>query len=194
MPRFDSDACFAALLGTEDHGCWKIFPRLPVTATTRKYRGDSLILETEWTTEAGVIRLTDFMPPGEDNVLVRMVECIKGKVPMCSRAVVRFGYGQVVPLVEQRSARTAIIAGPDTLYLESDLDDKAPSTFVDFEVEEGDRVSFMLSQAGAYEGEPAPMSPDRAERETVEILARMDLEARGSRASPRTCSCGRSSP
>jgi len=167
FPQFDSDACFAALLGTEDHGCWKIFPRLPVLETKRSYRGDSLILETEWTTSTGVVKLIDFMPPGEQNVLVRVVECVKGRVPMCSRAVVRFGYGQVVPLVEPRDDHTAIYAGPDALYLESDLDDRAPPTFVDFEVEEGDRVSFMLSHSGAYERAPRPCSAARAERETV---------------------------
>ncbi|MFT3927628.1 MAG: glycoside hydrolase family 15 protein [Myxococcales bacterium] len=169
FPNFDSDACFAALLGTEDHGCWKIFPRLPVLETKRSYRGDSLILDTEWTTESGVVRISDFMPPGEHNVLVRIVECIKGRVPMCSRAVVRFGYGQVVPLVEARDTHTAIYAGPDALYLESDLDEHAPATFVDFEVEEGDRVSFMLSHAGAYEHEPKPGSAARSERETVKF-------------------------
>ena len=77
---------------------------------------------------------------------------------MCSRAVVRFGYGQVVPLVEARGGRTAIIAGPDALYLESDLDEQAPPTFVDFELEEGDRVSFTLSHAGAYDREPGHVS------------------------------------
>src|ERR1700709_1018653 len=63
MPRFDSEACFAALLGTLDHGYWKISPREPVTATHRQYRADTLILETEWTTATGVVKLIDFMPP-----------------------------------------------------------------------------------------------------------------------------------
>jgi GH15 family glucan-1,4-alpha-glucosidase len=167
FPRFDSDACFAALLGTEDHGYWKIFPRVAVQSTQRRYRGDSLILETEWTTETGVVKLVDFMPPGEHDVLIRTLECTRGRVPMCSRVVVRFGYGEVLPLVEARENHTAIYAGPDALYLESDLVEGAPQTFCGFELEEGDRVSFTLSHSGAYASKPPALSADRAERETA---------------------------
>jgi len=167
MPRFDSDACFAALLGTEDHGCWRLFPRAEVKLTRRRYLGDTLMLETEWTTDTGVVRLVDFMPVGDSNHVVRRLECTQGYVPMRSSVVVRFGYGQVLPLVEQQGEQTAIFAGPDALYLASDLEEGPPPTFVDFELEEGDRVTFSLGHAPMHAAVPVPLTPARAERETT---------------------------
>jgi GH15 family glucan-1,4-alpha-glucosidase len=168
LPRFDADACFAALLGNEDHGYWRIAPRSKVSATRRSYRGDSLILETEWTTDSGVVRLIDFMPIADQlNAVVRTVECVRGEVAMHSHVKVRFGYGRVLPLLEARAGCTLIYAGPDVLQLESDLSDAPPRTSCDFTVREGDRISFSLSHASAYD-EPQPrVSPARAERETV---------------------------
>jgi len=168
FPRFDSDACFTALLGTGEHGYWKLAPVGQVTATQRRYRGESLILDTEWTTAQGVVRLTDFMPPGDkSSTVVRTIECLRGEVPMRSRVVVRFGYGAVLPLVEMSESVTTIFAGPDALYLETDLIDGAPETSMDFTLSEGDRVSFTLSHAGAYDEKPPSISAARAERETV---------------------------
>jgi GH15 family glucan-1,4-alpha-glucosidase len=168
FPRFDADACFAALLGSEDHGYWRIAPRAPIRSTRRSYRGDSLILETEWTTDTGVARLIDFMPPDDElNSVVRTVECIRGEVAMHSHVKVRFGYGKVLPLVEARDRHTLIYAGPDVLQLESDLDDTAPRTSCDFSIREGDRVTFSLSHASAYEQSALRVSPARAERDAV---------------------------
>lgn len=181
LPRFDSDACFAALLGTKDHGFWTIAPRSEVTSLRRRYRGDTLILETEWTCASGVVRLVDFMPPGELNAVVRTVECLQGELAMRSRLQVRFGYGAVLPLIEERDAFTAIYAGPDALYLESDLHDGAPSLAADFTLQEGERASFTLVHAGAYDEKPTSISPARAERETMrfwrEWTAKLQLPA-----------------
>ena len=168
LPRFDSEACFTALLGTGEHGYWKIAPRSAVSETRRHYRGDTLILETEWSCESGTVKLIDFMPPGEVDTVVRCVEGLHGEVAMLSRLKARFGYGEVLPLVEPRHDRyTAIFAGPNTLYLESDLAEGAPPPSVDFTVREGERVSFALSHAGAYDAPPRPVSTSRAERETM---------------------------
>ncbi|HXC39189.1 MAG TPA: trehalase-like domain-containing protein, partial [Burkholderiales bacterium] len=96
-PRFDSDACFASLLGTAEHGRWLIAPEHP-TATTRRYRGDTLILETRFETDTGSALLVDFMPPrNSHSSVVRMAYGLSGKVSMRVELVVRFGYGAVVP-------------------------------------------------------------------------------------------------
>src|SRR5215213_4351584 len=97
-PRFDSDACFAALLGTPEHGRWLIAPEDPAARITRRYRGDTLILETRFETADGAVRLVDFMPPRDSHAnLVRLVVGERGRMPMRTELVVRFGYGALVP-------------------------------------------------------------------------------------------------
>src|SRR5207249_1419804 len=120
LPRFDSHAVFAALLGTEDHGFWRLGPahgpdRSPPNADRRRYRGDSLVLESEWDTPRGTVRVIDFMPRRDSAApqLVRIVEGVSGRVPMRSALRMRFSYGRVVPWVMQSSDhRTVAIAGP----------------------------------------------------------------------------------
>ena len=115
VPRFDSPACFAALLGNDQHGHWSIAPAGQPGAAptvgkgitvTRRYRGDTLILETDWRTPTGVIRVTDFMPPRDTNppALVRIVEGLAGSVDVSCVVRVRFGYGQVMPWVRRWTA------------------------------------------------------------------------------------------
>src|SRR5450432_4185955 len=102
FPRFDSGACFAALLGDEQNGRWLFTPNEKILATRRKYRGDSLILETELETVSGVVRLIDFMPPrGKAPDIVRIVEGVRGNVPMRMELTIRFDYGHVVPWVRK---------------------------------------------------------------------------------------------
>src|SRR5436305_1161458 len=102
LPRFDSDACFAALLGSPENGRWRISPPDGVTATRRRYVDDTLVLETEFTTDAGVVAVTDFMPVREVAPdLVRIVEGRRGTVPMRSELVIRFDYGSIVPWVQK---------------------------------------------------------------------------------------------
>src|SRR5205814_2217840 len=98
FPRVDSGACFAALLGRPEHGRWLIAPTVPIRRSTRRYRHDTLILESIFETDQGTVRAIDFMPPrGEAPDIVRIVEGLDGEVPMRFELVIRFDYGQIVP-------------------------------------------------------------------------------------------------
>src|SRR2546423_2188522 len=102
FPRFDSGACFAALLGTPDHGRWLLAPRGEAWHAGWRYRPDTLVLETEWETDGGVVRVVDFMPPrGKAPDIVRLVEGVRGEVEMTSELVIRFDYGSIVPWVRR---------------------------------------------------------------------------------------------
>src|SRR5450432_2239704 len=102
-PRFDSPACFAALVGTPENGRWLLQPTARVKSRRRCYRPDTLILETEIETAGGVVRVTDFMPPrGEFPEIVRLVEGVRGRVRMKMELTIRFDYGRVVPWVRKR--------------------------------------------------------------------------------------------
>src|ERR687888_388232 len=118
FPRFDSGACFAALLGTREPGRWALAPRVDHWETGRRYRPRTLVLETEWETDTGAVRLIDFMPPrGEAPDIVRIVEGLRGEVEMSSELVVRYDYGSIVPWVRRlpdADCRIAV-AGPDGL-------------------------------------------------------------------------------
>ena len=122
FPRFDSGACFAALLGTPDHGRWDLCPTA-ITATSRRYRHDTLVLETVHETSTGSMRVIDFMPPrGEEPDIVRIVEGLDGEVPMRSELVIRFDYGDVVPWVRQVEGALVAVAGPDALCFRTPVD------------------------------------------------------------------------
>ena len=117
VPRFDSEGVFAALLGTKDNGRWLIEPAAKKFTSRRRYRGDSLILETIFTTATGKARVTDFMPPGtRESCIVRIVEALEGHVDMRTELVMRFDYGVTVPWVSRRDTRTmTAVAGPHLL-------------------------------------------------------------------------------
>ena len=118
MPRFDSHACFSALLGDASHGRWLIAPAGVVTSRTRRYRGRSLVLESDFTTSTGTVRVTDCMPPRDRNPdIVRMVEGISGEVRMQMELVIRFDYGSIVPWVRTIDGVLRAIGGPDALSL-----------------------------------------------------------------------------
>ncbi|MFL5767427.1 MAG: glycoside hydrolase family 15 protein, partial [Actinomycetota bacterium] len=157
LPRFDSGACFAALVGGAEHGRWLVAPRGGVKRTTRRYRPGTLILETEFETEDGAVRLTDCMPirDGEANV-VRFVEGLRGRVPMWTELVMRFDYGSVVPWVRSEAGHLRAIAGPDALHLHSEVELRGENfrTVAEFTVSEGDRVPFVLTWHPSHE--PAP--------------------------------------
>src|ERR1700726_48839 len=118
-PRFDSDACFAALLGGAEHGRWQIAPRDSLPRVTRRYRPNTLILETLFETSNGAAALIDFMPPrGANSNIVRLIVGERGRVAMCSELVLRFGYGAIVPWVTRLEDQTLrAIAGPDMAVL-----------------------------------------------------------------------------
>jgi GH15 family glucan-1,4-alpha-glucosidase len=147
FPRFDSDACFAALLGGREHGRWVVAPEAPAKAS-RRYRGGSLVLETEWETREGKVRVLDLMPPRRSAAtIVRIVEGLSGRVAVCSELAVRFGYGRVVPSLRRLEGSSVAMAGPDAVVLRTSV----PTTSVNgavvsaFEVGAGERVSFALS-------------------------------------------------
>src|SRR6201997_821409 len=120
LPRFDSGACFASLLGKRENGHWRFFPREKVEKIMRRYRGETLILETEIETASGAVRLIDFMPPrGRNPDIIRIVEGLRGKVSMQMELIIRFDYGHIVPWVRRRKCFDGLeaIAGPDALIL-----------------------------------------------------------------------------
>ncbi len=148
LPRFDSPACFAALLGTNDNGRWKIAPTGEVRNVRRRYRGDSLILETDFECSTGTVRIIDYMPIRTEVVdVVRMVEGLEGKVPMRMELEIRFDYGSIVPWVRAIDGGIRAIAGPDTLYCRSTVPLRGEefTTLADFEVAAGESVAFDLT-------------------------------------------------
>jgi GH15 family glucan-1,4-alpha-glucosidase len=162
-PRFDSDACFAALLGTPEHGRWMVAPRDAVMRVTRRYRENTLILETRFETAEGTAVLTDFMPPRESNShLIRIVTGERGAVVFHSELVLRFGYGAIVPWVTRVDDRTLRgIAGPDMAVLRSPARMRGENfkTVGNFEVAAGESLPMVLSFARSHEPPPAPVDP-----------------------------------
>jgi len=148
FPRFDSGACFAALLGDEENGRWSLRPASDITSAQRRYRGDTLVLETELACDEGVVRLIDFMPPrGEAPDVVRIVEGVEGTVPMKMRLSIRFDYGSIVPWVRRKDEGLHAVAGPDALLLATPIDlvGRNLHTEAEFDVAPGDRVPFVLT-------------------------------------------------
>jgi GH15 family glucan-1,4-alpha-glucosidase len=171
FPRFDSGACFAALLGDRQNGRWKFTPEGEITATSRRYRGDTLILETEIETADGAIRLIDFMPPrGQNPDIVRIVEGLRGSVRMKMELIIRFDYGQIVPWVRKRDGGLEAIAGPDGLILRTPVETRGEdlTTVADFDVKEGDRLPFVLTWFASHERAPRAINPEHALRQTEE--------------------------
>ena len=123
-PRFDSDACMAALLGTSEHGRWQISPKEEGARVTRRYRPDTLILETRFETDEGAATLIDFMPARRGNShIIRILKGERGSLAFCTELIVRFGYGAIVPWVTRIDAETVrFVAGPDMLVLRSPVD------------------------------------------------------------------------
>src|SRR5947209_7785682 len=121
VPRFDSGACFAALLGTPDNGRWLVAPAGEVRSVRRAYRDCTLVLDTEFTTDEGTVTLTDCMLPfGEGSEVLRVVKGKRGHVPMRTEIIMRFDYGSVVPWVRREEGGLVAIAGPDMLHLPAD--------------------------------------------------------------------------
>ncbi|MDG4532607.1 glycoside hydrolase family 15 protein [Streptomyces sp. AV19] len=168
LPRFDSHAAFAGLLGTEEHGYWRIGPAhpsgaAPPRADRRRYRGDSLVLESEWDTARGTVRIIDFMPPRDGAPqLIRIVEGVSGRVPMRSALRMRFSYGRVVPWVHKVGDRTVAVAGPDSVWLDTTAETfgKDLTTYSDFTVSPGERVAFAISWQPSHGGPPALPDPE----------------------------------
>jgi len=169
LPRFDSPACFASLLGEKKNGHWRFFPGEKIEKTQRRYRGETLILETEIETKSGAVRLIDFMPPrGENPDLIRIVEGLRGKVSMQMELIIRFDYGQIVPWVRRRHGGLEGIAGPDGLILWTPIETygKDLTTVAEFTVAKGDRVPFVLTWFLSHKDPPRKVNAEHALRDT----------------------------
>ncbi len=165
FPRFDSGACFAALLGTPDHGRWLLAPDEDVRRTTRRYRHDTLILETVFETGSGAVRAIDFMPPrGEAPDIVRIVEGLDGEVPMCSELVIRFDYGSIVPWVRRIDHARVAVAGPDALCFRTPVEVRGENmtTVSKFVLRRGERVPFVLTWFPSHREPPDAIDPEQA--------------------------------
>jgi GH15 family glucan-1,4-alpha-glucosidase len=168
-PRFDSDACFAALLGSREHGRWSIAPRAEASVT-RRYRPNTLVLETHFETEEGAATLIDFMPPGDrHSTIMRLLVGTRGKVTMGTELILRFGYGAVVPWVtrlEDGSLRA--IAGPDMVVLRTPvhLHGADMTTVGEFTINTDDTIPFVLSYLPSHLPLQAPFDPMTALHDT----------------------------
>ncbi|MEW1827297.1 glycoside hydrolase family 15 protein [Streptomyces sp. NPDC088196] len=172
LPRFDSAACFARLLGDEDNGHWRIAPEGADRCTRRAYRPDTLVLDTEWETAEGTIRVTDLMPQRHRAPdVVRIVEGLSGKVTVRSTLRLRFDYGSVVPWVRRSDGHRVAVAGPDSVWLRSEPEVRTWgedfSTLSEFTVEAGEKVAFVLTWHPSHEPRPALVDPYESLRTSV---------------------------
>ena len=185
LPRFDSGACFAALLGNKSNGRWLIAPAGGARHSTRRYRADTLVLETDFETDAGFGARHRFhaAAPGRTRC-IRVVEGLRGDVPMEMELIIRFDYGLVVPWVRQVDGHLGAIAGPDALALWSDVPTfgKHLTTRAEFTVRAGERICFVLMWHPSHEPAPAPLKPIDALEDTTkwwrEWVARCSYQGR----------------
>jgi GH15 family glucan-1,4-alpha-glucosidase len=171
-PRFDSAACFAALLGGSEHGRWLLAPRGDAWNSGRRYRKHTLILETDWETDTGSVRVIDFMPPrGEAPDIIRIVVGLAGEVELNSELVIRFDYGSILPWVRRIDDARIAVAGPDALCFRGPVESRGENmrTIADFTVREGDRIPFVLTWYPSNEFPPDPVDPEVALVETEQF-------------------------
>jgi len=169
-PRFDSDACFASLVGYDEHGRWAIRPGSPIRATRQAYDGDTLILVTEFTCDGGTARLVDFMPPsGDRSDIIRQVEGVSGTVSLAMELEPRFGYGADRPFIRQDAGTVTFTAGPGSLRLHSNLcvhvSDRGVSA--DFTLGAGDRTDLQLAWFPSHRPAPPPLDVARERARTA---------------------------
>jgi len=165
LPHFDSAACFASLLGTAENGHWRIGPKGGATRVTRRYADETLILETEFETEHGRFRLTDFMPIETDEAeVVRIVHGLEGRVDVEMELVIRFDHGRRVPWVQRTQGELHAIAGPDLLVLRTPCEycGKHLKTMAEFTIEAGETVPFVLTHGQSHKPPPRPTDAQEA--------------------------------
>jgi GH15 family glucan-1,4-alpha-glucosidase len=182
LPRIDAPACFAALLGDAENGRWLVAPQATPRAVRRRYVDGTLVLETEFETETGRVRLTDFMAlPRDDAIdLVRIVTGLEGTVPMQLDARFRFDYGRIVPWVRRDDDGTVVVAGPDALRLTTPLalEGRGFSTVADFTVSAGEQVPMVLTWYRSYDPPPAPREARTLLDDTVELWKQWSTRCR----------------
>jgi GH15 family glucan-1,4-alpha-glucosidase len=174
-PAFDSDACFAGLLGSREHGRWLVTPAEDVTKSSRRYRDNTLILETRFETAGGVVTVIDFMPSrGHASDVVRLVRGVSGRVKMRMELIIRFGFGTDVPWVKRTEDGALLaICGPDMTVLRTPVQTRGEdmTTVADFEVGAGETVPFVLTYGPSHLPLPNPIDPEKALRHTEEFWA-----------------------
>ena len=172
-PAFDSDACFAALLGTHSNGRWLIAPPQEVERSSRRYWDNTLILETRFETANGVVALIDFMPPrGKASDVVRLVRGVAGKVRMRMQLVIRFGFGIDIPWVKRTEDGALLaIAGQDMTVLRTPVETRGEdlTTVAEFEVNEGETIPFVLTYGPSHLPLPEPIDPAQALQDTKDF-------------------------
>ena len=169
LPRFDSGACFASLLGDHRHGRWLLSPPGQVSPPRRRYRPGTLILETEFETDGGVVRLIDFMPPRDSSpIVVRIVEGVRGAVRMRMELIVRFDYGSISPWIRRIDGLLSAVGGPDSLSLQTPVEVRSehPAIVAEFTVSGGARIPFVLIWSPSHLPRPAPVDAQRTLVET----------------------------
>jgi len=165
VPRFDSNACFAALLGDRGNGRWQIGPARGVAAVRRAYRPGTLILETEFETADGAVRIIDCMPVWDERTdIVRIVEGVRGRVPMRMDLVMRFGYGAITPWVRRVDGALLATSGPDSLELRTPvaLEGRNFTTSAEFVIAEGQRAPFVMTWFPSHDTRPLPIDAEAA--------------------------------
>jgi len=170
-PAFDSDACFAAILGDRRHGRWVVAPQGQVTAVSRRYRGESLILETRFETPDGAVDLIDLMPPrGKASDIVRLVRGVRGTIAMRMELIIRFGFGVDIPWVRRAEGDSALLAicGQDMTVLRTPVETRGEdlTTVAEFEVKAGETIPFVLTYGPSHLPVPASIDPDQALADT----------------------------
>lgn len=174
LPRFDSGACFASMLGTEENGHWTLTPAEAVRRVERRYRPGTLVLETDMTTDGGSVRISDFMPHRHGNpTLIRIVEGLSGVVPMRMALRLRLDYGLAVPWVRRTADGLRAVAGPDAIVIHTPVQMHGANmhTVASFDVTSGERTPFTLTWHHGHEEEPSRCDP-------LEQLARTETEWR----------------
>jgi GH15 family glucan-1,4-alpha-glucosidase len=169
LPRFDAEACFAALLGDERNGRWLLAPDAPITAARRRYRPDTLILETELATDGGLVRVTDCMPPRDRSPdIVRVVDCLRGEVPLKSELVLRFGFGTFRPWIYEHEGTTWAVGGPDAVTLDADVPVTASPASLSsrFVLRAGERARFVMNWCPSHARHCRKIDPEAALVET----------------------------
>jgi GH15 family glucan-1,4-alpha-glucosidase len=172
LPRFDSPACFAALLDGPDAGHWTLAPASGGACTRRRYVEDTMVLETEWETEHGAVRVIDLMPPrGHAPDVVRIVEGLSGSVQMRGELRLRFDYGRIRPWVHHDDDQMVAVAGPDAVRLRTPAPTRGHewSTVSEFTVRRGERVPFVLTWSPSHEPTPRPVEAEGALADTLEF-------------------------
>jgi GH15 family glucan-1,4-alpha-glucosidase len=164
LPRFDSGACFASILGAKENGRWLLAPRGGIKQVRRKYRDDTLLLETEFATESGVATILDFMPVAERperTDLIRIVKGVRGQVPMRTEVVFRFDYGHTIPWVRKRDYGISAVSGPNAIAFRTavPLNSEDYTTVGEFSISEGQTETFRLTGYPSYEDEPGDADP-----------------------------------